>query len=401
MSNKPTTDSELQGLIRLIADATIGVTDLVENVHHKVIHPSFFPSTPIQYLITKIAGATYDSIRWGTQLLSGGLDRAAGEWLPLWDEKIVSEEKETIRAALNGVVGDYLEEKDNPLQIKMQFRQEGIPLPLNAEALHAAYPNTKGKVLVLVHGLCMNDLQWTRKGHNHGSALAEALDQTPIYLHYNSGRHISSNGQGFNELLEALVTNWPVPVEELVVVAHSMGGLVTRSALYYGQAQQQTWTKALQKIVFLGTPHHGAPLERIGNYIDLSLEAVPYTQPFARLGKLRSAGITDLRYGNLLTEDWEGKDRFEQQEDNRQPLPLPQNIACYSIAAVIGTANTCVSTKWVGDGLVDVYSALGQQEGAGRNLDFEEENTWVAYETTHFELLSAAAVYERVLAWLR
>ena len=86
----------------------------------------------------------------------------------------------------------------------------------------------------------MNDIQWTRKGHNYGTALAEVLGQTPIYLLYNSGRHVSTNGQDLSELLEKLLAQWPVPVEELVIVAHSMGGLVARSAVHYGQAAQKS-----------------------------------------------------------------------------------------------------------------------------------------------------------------
>jgi triacylglycerol esterase/lipase EstA (alpha/beta hydrolase family) len=140
----------------------------------------------------------------------------------------------------------------------------------------------------------MNDVLWTRKEHNHGIALAKELGKTPIYLHYNTGRHISSNRQNFNKLLEQLVLEWPVPVEELVIIGHSMGGLVTRSALHYGQQQNKTWPNHLKKIIFLGTPHHGASLERTGNYLDVILQSSYYTKPFAQLGKIRSAGITAL-----------------------------------------------------------------------------------------------------------
>jgi hypothetical protein len=105
-----------------------------------------------------------------------------------------------------------------------------------------------------------------------------------------------------------------------------MGGLVSRSAYYYGMAAGQAWPQQLRKLVFLGTPHHGALLERGGNWTNLCLGLSPYTAPFARLGKLRRAGITDLRYGNVLDEDRHGFDRFEHAADRRHPVPLPKQV---------------------------------------------------------------------------
>ena len=400
MLNKKNESSDLQGLTRLITEATIGITDLAEVMHRRVVHPPFFPSTPIQHLITNIAGVAYKNIRWSAQFIGSGLDRALGHLAPVLGEIGTTNESEAIRSALNGVVGDYLEEKENPLKIIMQFRHQAKAIPLDSKSLEKTYPTINGKILLMVHGSCMNDIQWTRKEHNHGAALAKELDKTPIYLHYNSGRHISTNGQNFNELLEKLVLHWPVPVEELVIVAHSMGGLVTRSALHYGQQKQKTWTKHLKKIAFLGTPHHGSSLERAGNYLDVILGTIPYAKPFARLGKVRSAGITDLRYGNLIDEDWQGNDRFEIQGDQRQSIPLPNRVECYNIAAIIGKATDPVSPRLLGDSLVDIESALGQHENPDKNLRFREQNSWVAYENTHLDLLSNPKIYAKIKTWL-
>jgi hypothetical protein len=101
-------------------------------------------------------------------------------------------------------------------------------------------------------------------------------------------------------------------------------------------------------------------LEKTGNYLDFILESTPYAKPFARLGKIRSAGVTDLRYGNLCDEDWQNKNRFALKGDQRQIIPLPQRIDCYSIAAVIGKASDSLSNRLLGDSLVDIKSALGQ-----------------------------------------
>ncbi|MFT4754255.1 MAG: pimeloyl-ACP methyl ester carboxylesterase [Salibacteraceae bacterium] len=400
MSKKIKKGSDLQGLTRLITEATIGITDLVEAMHKRVVHPPFLPSTPIQNLITNIAGFTYKNIRWSTRAIGDILDKILGQLAPVIGEIKTTNEREAIRAALNGVIGDYLEEKENPLKITMQLRYQSKAILLDRKSLDITYPTINGKILLMVHGSCMNDIQWTQKENNHGAALAKELDKTCIYLHYNSGRHISSNGKSFNELLEKLVLQWPVPIEELVIVAHSMGGLVARSALHYGHQQQGTWTEHLKKIIFLGTPHHGSPLERTGNYLDLILESIPYTKPFARLGKIRSAGVTDLRYGNLIDEDWQHNDRFERQGDQRQNIPLSKGIAHYAIAAVIAKATAPLPARMLGDTLVGVKSALGKHKDPAKTLKFKKKNTWIAYESTHSSLLSNPEVYTKMKGWL-
>lgn len=400
MPNKRNASSDLQGLTRLITDATIGVTDLVEAMHHRIVHPPLLPSTFIQHLITKIAGVVYKNIRWTTRLVGNSTDKVLGQLNSVIGEIEVSDERETIRSVLNGVIGDYLEKNKNPLTISMQFRHEAKPIKLDSKSIAKTYKNVNGKIILLVHGSCMSDIQWTRKEHNHGTKLAKDLHMTAIFLNYNSGLHISTNGHELNELLEELVQNWPVPVEELIVIAHSMGGLVSRSALYYGQQQQKSWTKYLKKIVFLGTPHHGAPLEKMGNFLDVILETIPYVKPFARLGKIRSAGVTDLRFGNLLDEDWYNQDRFKMQGDKRQHISLPDQIECYSIAGVAGKATESVTSKVLGDKMVGVKSALGQHKNPAKDLQFKKGNTYIAYETTHLDLLSNPKIYTKIKSWM-
>ncbi|MCC5930798.1 MAG: hypothetical protein JJU28_16255 [Cyclobacteriaceae bacterium] len=392
--------TDLQGLNHLIKDATLGIVDLVEVMHQRAIHPPFLPSTPIQRLISAIADITYKSIKWGTHFIGGGLDKALRHLTPLLGGIKSTGQLEALKSVLNGVIGDYLHEKDNPLAITMQFRYNSKAIPLHHKALDEIYPNINGKILIMVHGSCMNDTQWTRKEHNHGLALATASDKTPVFLHYNSGLHISSNGKNFNELLEELVLHWPVPIEEIDILTHSMGGLVARSAFHYACRQQKTWTKHLKRIVFLGTPHHGAALERIGNFVGSTLDSVYHTKPFARLGKLRSAGITDLRYGNLLDEDWSGFDRFDRKGDHRMHIPLPEGVECYAVAAVIGKSTDNLSARIAGDGLVDVKSALGQHDNPAKQLCFKKENTYVTFESAHLDLLHQPQVYATLKKWL-
>ncbi|QRM90530.1 alpha/beta hydrolase [Lacinutrix sp. WUR7] len=400
MARKKKEDSKLQGISRLLTDATIGITDLVESMHQSVVHPPFLPSTPIQHLITNISGIAYKNIRWSTRLIGSGVDKVLGKFVSVSGKIKTTEEREVLQSVLNGIIGDYLEKTENPLSITMQFRKEGKAIPLNKKSITKAYPTVHGKIILMVHGSCMNDMQWTRKEHNHGLALAEELQKTPIFLHYNSGLHVSTNGQKLSELLEELILNWPVPVQELTILAHSMGGLVSRSAIYYAEQHEKSWTKHLKKVVFLGTPHHGAPLEKAGNYLDVVLEAVPYAKPFARLGKIRSAGVTDLRYGNLLDTDWQNSDRFKMQGDKSQHIPLPKKVSCYSIAGVTSKETKSNIKHFLGDNMVGIKSALGQHENPDKNLNFKKKNTWIAYENKHLDLLNTPEVYAKIKTWM-
>jgi pimeloyl-ACP methyl ester carboxylesterase len=290
---------------------------------------------------------------------------------------------DALRCALNGVVGDHLAVSGNPLALSMQLRRDGAELPVERAALARRLSDAGGKVLLLVHGLCMNDRQWTRGGHDHGAALARDLGVTPVYLLYNTGRHVSENGRELAGLLEALVESWPVAVDELAIVAHSMGGLVARSACRAAGEAGHVWPRRLRQLVFLGTPHHGAPLERGGNWVDLLLGVSRYSAPLRRLGMLRSAGITDLRYGNVCDADWRGRDRFHRSGDCRTAVPLPVGVACHALA---GTR----------DVLVPVASALGRHRDPARALQFPAAHTFVGTGLGHFDLLDDATVYERI-----
>ena len=393
------TTYDFQGLTRMATDVTIGITNIVQDVHRQILHPPFLPSSPIQNLISNIANISFQSIKLSTKLIGRGLDFGLGK-LDFKLNSVSSFEKEIAHGVLNGFVGDYLENSNNPLSIPMQFKQNGKSIKPDRLSISEALSKINGKILLMVHGLCMNDLLWQHNGHNHGEALAKELDFTTVYLHYNSGRHISTNGQSLNLLLEQLINNWPVPVEELVIVAHSMGGLVSRSALYYGNKGKQTWTKQLKKLFFLGTPHHGAPLERAGNYLDNILGATAYTKPFSRLGKMRSSGITDLRYSNLVDEDWKKVDRFKRQPDIRKNVPLPESINYYTIAATLGKESRDISDRLLGDGIVYLDSALGEHKIPEKKLAFNLSYTRIVYECNHMELLSKPPIYQQIKTWL-
>lgn len=392
--------ADLHGFSRMTVDAVAGLTDLVEAMHHNIASTPAPLGKPPAGRTRGITGFVYSSIRGVTRLVGGGLDMVLGRLVPLFGEGKSSPEREAVLAVLNGVLGDYLEASGNPLAIRMSLRRNGNALQLDKNALAAAIPNAGGKLLILAHGLCMNDLQWKRQGHDHGAALARDLGCTPVYLHYNSGRHISTNGREFSSLLDALLSAWPAPVDELAIIGHSMGGLLARSAWHYGKEEGCAWPQKLKRLVFLGTPHHGAPMERGGNWIDITLGLSPYTAPLSRLGKIRSAGITDLRHGYLLDEDWRGRDRFARSASHHKTLPLPENVQCYALAATTGKQTGDLKDRLIGDGLVPLASALGRHAKRSRNLAFPENRQWIACETGHLDLLDRPEVYARLKGWL-
>jgi len=391
--------SDLLGFSRLAIGATAGLVDVVEAMHLNIARSPGFLGTPLQGPTAGVTGLVYKSIRAVTGLVGSGIDALLSPLIPLLGERHSPPGREAVLAALNGVMGDYLAATENPLAISMSLRQNGKPLILERRALARAIPRSSKKLVVLAHGLCLSDLQWTRKGHNHGAELARDLGYTPVYLHYNSGLHISTNGHHFADLVEILLKQWPVPLEEFVIIGHSMGGMVARSGHHYACTAGYEWPQYLRKIIFLGAPHHGTPLERGGNWVNAVFGLSPYTAALARLGRIRSAGITDLRYGNLVDDDWMGRDRFRLWPDLRCRLPLPEKVKCYTMAASTREKARGLA-RLLGDGLVPVDSALGRHKDPRRTLAFIKSRQWVGYGLTHFDLLNEPVVYKQIKRWL-
>ena len=397
--------ADTRGGLRLVVDGSRHITGVVEALHGQIqrLAPPIrrgdargvaaraddsdgLPTT------RGLTGLVYRGIQGSMRLVGDGLDGLLAPFDTALETGTPSPRRDALVAALNGVLGDHLLRSGNPLAITMQLRQRGQPL--DAAALGSTAPR---RVLLLVHGLCMSDLGWQRNGHDHGDRLARELGMAPVYAYYNSGRHISDNGRDLSDVLEQLVADWPVPLDELVILGHSMGGLVARSALAQADDAGHHWPQKLRKLVFLGTPHHGAPLERAGNWLHRVMDLSPYVAPFTRLSRLRSEGITALRHGNLLAADWQGGSRFHHG-DRRTPVPLPAGVPCYAIASTAGAPGSPGSL--LGDGLVPVDSALGHHKRRAFDLGLPDNHQWVGHGIHHLDLLCDPAVYRRLLSWL-
>ena len=392
--------SDLRGIGQLAVDGVTGVTDLVEAMHAAITHLPSMIGKQAPATTSGLTGAIYASVRGITRLVGSGLDASLSWLTPVLGAGETSAAREATLAAINGVLGDHLEATGNPLAIDMQLRVQGQPVPLTRKALSAQFPEASGKVLVLVHGLCMDDLQWNYADHDHGQSLASELGYSALYLHYNSGRHISHNGQQLSRLLNQLAKAWPVPITEITLLGHSMGGLVARSAIDDAFRRRLAWSRLPLRVVFLGVPHHGAPLERAGSWIDMLIGISPYSAPFVRLGQMRSAGIQDLRHGSLRDTDWQDRDG-DGLADGRTPLPLPEQVTAYAIAASTQRQRSEGKRQASGDGLVPIASALGTHADKAFDLHIPKTRQWVGYGINHLELLGSDDVYQQMKRWLR
>ncbi|MDT0633089.1 hypothetical protein [Rubrivirga litoralis] len=391
---RPFSTSDLRGAVRLVTGAVSGVADVVEGVHGAV--PAPFGR---RGRVGRVAGWAYGAVRWVTRGVGRSLDAALGA-VGRGGSADGHPARDAVVAALNGAFGDSLAAQGNPLATPFQVRYGGRRLVLDTASVARAVADPRGVLLVQIHGLCMHDGQWGRGGVDPGAALADALGATRVAVRYNSGRHVSESGRDLAVALDALVAAWPRRVRRLVVVGHSMGGLVARSALHYAAEAGHAWPGLDAALVTLGTPHHGAPLERLGSLVDAFLGATRYTAPLAAVGQARSAGVTDLRFGNVVEEDWAGRGRFDRAPDARRPTPLPPGVACYVVAATTGDGRGGARDRTVGDGLVPLDSALGRHADPARDLGVPPERQWVAVGRSHLDLLSDDAVTARLASWL-
>jgi hypothetical protein len=166
--------SDLAGFNQLATDITAEVTGLAEALHNNIACSPGIVGTPMQEDTSSIAALVYASVRAVTRLARGTTDAILAHTSSVLNEKS-SQEREAMLAPLNGMMGDYLARTGNPLAIPMRLRRNGQPLTLEKKALSSAVPPPRDKLLVLVHGLCMNDLQWTRTGSDFGAALVRDL----------------------------------------------------------------------------------------------------------------------------------------------------------------------------------------------------------------------------------
>jgi pimeloyl-ACP methyl ester carboxylesterase len=394
-------DRELSALTTLgfdeLARATGGIGSIQRAVSGRVfrlVGPGAMLVRPLHEGITR---GVYRGLGAGTRAVGVAAGRAAArrQGLPLSSTPYGS----AVIAAIAGLRGDALEEEGSPLAQPMAVRVAGEPVALDPEAIASAFPAATRRIVVFVHGLMTTEFSWALGGRERfGDRLARDIGCTPVHVRYNSGRHISENGRSLSELIEQLLAAWPVEVDEIALVGHSMGGLVARSACCHAAEADADWARLVKQSVSLGTPHMGAPLEQAVHVLSAGLARLPETRPFANFLRRRSGGIRDLRRGSLVDEDWRDCDPDALRGAACAEIPLLEGATHCFVSATITRSDRHPVGRLIGDTLVLVPSASGRSRA--RRIPFEDEYGMHLGNASHFALLYHPAVYEKLRGWL-
>ncbi len=400
--------NELSALVEVGGGAVdrlvIGTVESLHNAIARRVFTSIGPlSAPSRFVHDNIARAAYSTVRFANgvatsasassvRVLTGANTRPLS----------ASRRGRATISALNAIMGDLLEEQRSPLAISMAIRRNGADVACEPESLRRAFARPTPRLAVFLHGLGETEERWQRgaarqRGRERlwfGDQLRRDLGITPIEVRYNSGLHISSNGRRLSDLLEDLIDAWPVTVEELILIGHSMGGLVARSACHAGSVTRRRWPLMLRHLIALGSPHTGVPLEKSVHAAAWVFRALPETQPIARILDMRSEGIRDLRFGYLVEDDWRGEDSARLLHDNRSDVPKLPGCTHTFITATVTRDPGHPLGRLGGDFLVRTESAAGRRPDGGVAVPADE----VVHvgSLSHFDLLDHPRVYAEI-----
>jgi hypothetical protein len=396
--------TDVKALGGVAAEGLTVLNTVVSDMHHGIagrVFASIGPvARPVEVVHNAISHLVYDSLAMAGRHLPPAVASVAATTAADDDPALDEHPRAaSLIAALNGIYGDELAARDNQLATAMAPRVDGRAIPLTRAALSAAYPRPTDRIALFVHGLCQTEESWRRPPRPseqpddrwYGDRLAEDLGYTPVAVRYNTGLHISTNGQALAALLTDLLDAWPVPVHDIAMIGHSMGGLVVRSACHYGG----DWTGRVRQVICLGSPHLGADLEKGVNVASWAMAKLRETRAVANFLNLRSDGIKDLRFGALLEDDWRAAHPDEILRDNCGEVPFLPHARYHFVAT--SAAPTAVG-KLVGDYLVRPASAAGR--GRTRRIPFADEDGLVLTGLHHFDLLNHPRIYERLHEWL-
>jgi pimeloyl-ACP methyl ester carboxylesterase len=380
-------NDELAALTSLTLDELGGAVAGIGRIHEAIAHRAFGASgagaTPARTIHDEIARRVYGGLRLGASAAGRAASIAIGERPPI----SVAPRGAALIAAIDGLIGDVLEEERPALAPPMSIRVGGRAVA------PGELPNAGPRVVVFLHGLMETEFSWGPEPY--GDRLP---GWTPVYLRYNTGRHVSENGASLDELLSELVAAWPVEIERIALVGHSMGGLVARSGCHQASLRGAEWVAKVRHVVSLGTPHTGAPLERTVHYISAALSALPETRPFGAFFRRRSGGIRDLRQGSLVDADWRDCDPDALRARACEEVPLLEGATHCFVSATITRDARHPLGRLLGDCLVLVPSASGRSRT--RRIGFRDEDGMHVGGASHFALLRHPRVYERLRTWL-
>lgn len=423
--------TDIEAIGALLAEAAAGTGGAVEQTHAAISTRVFDtigpPAAPVRRIHDGITRGVYRAV-------NGGLRGAATHGSRAWarnqprDYTPLDASPAGLVAigAINGIWGDFLVETGNALAQPLTLRPQGGGDAIDATAEHLArhYPEATGRVAVFIHGLCETELAWNgvelrpeaRRAAKarraaaaeravplaaaagplpFGDRLRDDLDITPVYVRFNSGARISDNGRELSALLDQVVAAWPVEVDELILVGHSLGGLVARSACHIGADGHASWTDLVRHVFCLGSPHLGADLEKGVHLLDWALGQFPETRGLGALLRRRSVGVKDLCFGAVAEADWHGHDPDELLRDRCQEVPFLPDAHYYFVSAALTDGPV---GRLLGDLLVRHPSASGV--GRARQIGFEVDRGLQLSGLSHFDLLTHPDVYAQLRDWI-
>jgi pimeloyl-ACP methyl ester carboxylesterase len=393
------TPAELRAASRLGGRAFAEVVSRIEQVHQAVAGRAFGPvrqaGAPARLIHDAVAKGVYLTIR-SAGMAAGAMSGEIASLAGAGGQPAAAAPRGNLAlAALNAVAGDQLGSDLAPLAIRMAARAGGCDVELTGEELAAVFPQATPRLAVFVHGLAETDDSWRRRSADclpFGPRLQAEFGYSPVYIRYNTGRHVSDNGRDLAALLDGLLAAWPARADEILLVGHSMGGLVIRSACHYGQQSPAAWTQRVRHVFYLGAPHLGAPLARAAGLAGWALGRAAETRPFVTLVNGSSSGIKDLRHGYILEDDWADCDLDSCIRDHRSDAALLGGANHYAISATVTANPGSALGGVVGDLLVQPASAHGQRAG-WQHIPFPVESRHRLGGMHHFDLLNHPAVW--------
>ncbi|HSW14324.1 MAG TPA: alpha/beta hydrolase [Solimonas sp.] len=408
MANPSSRDSglaQIRGAVALTGLALDQITGRVHEFHRAISDIPFkgmapLPginagSEPTRLIHDSITDGVYGAVRGSMKLIFDAAETMLREVEKVAPPVAVapSFNRDMAVSALAGFVGDNMAVKRNPLTPRMGLYSAGERLELGREDLAAAYPQATRKLVIFIHGLACNEQVWdfycepdNPDTHPYASKLEHELGYTPLFVRYNSGLHISRNGARLARMISRLVERWPQRVDEIVLVGHSMGGLVARSAAAAALRENARWPALLSNLICLGSPHLGAPLERVVHAGSRLMHRYTLSRPIAKLLQSRAVGVKDLGHGYVIDEDWRGRDAdFSLGGTGNTRIPRPAGARYHFFGCSIGADENDLVGRVIGDGLVLLPSSTASQ--------LADADVAVLFKTNHLRLLNHPVIY--------
>jgi pimeloyl-ACP methyl ester carboxylesterase len=394
---KPAAPPPTTGYSHAAKSAIQETTARVQEIHDAIAGKSFDilqkiplvsgPATWVQSAHNAIATSVYAAIHHG----AGGLLEAAGQiekhTTGFASDKPPGRIASGLRSALNGAFGDHLAASNNRLAINMSIHEQGTPVALDTEALRTAFPTAGAKLCVFIHGLSCDEHSWQSGESGSIGAAGSEVDfgrqlhaefaYTPLYLRYNTGLPIARNGAHLATLLEELLEAWPQPASELLIIGHSMGGLIALSACEQAAADDMAWPQTLHMLICLGSPNLGSPVERLGHLATSALHLTKATEPLGKIAAARSQGIKDLRHGP-------GAPR---------KAAAHHHVAFRFLGASLTEDVAHPFGEFLGDGLVTLGSATAHE------IEGDVQSARLG-NISHMSLVNDRRVYRQIREWL-